>query len=331
MTGSRLRSTGSRLGGSVVTRAAGERADQLAGRAFVRELARRGFPYLLLAPTLAYLLAFQIYPILYNLWLSLTDLHLLRSPVPRFIGLQGYGDLLARDPNFWPIFRNTFVWVAGSTVLQFAVGLAGAILLNSRVPLRAVWRGLMLVPWVTPVVVVGITWRWIYDAQFGLLNAYLRSAGVIDQPVVWLGNALTAWPALLLASTWKGYPYMCLMLLAGLQSIPKELHEAAAVDGAGGAQQLWHITLPLLRPVATTVALLATVLTWNNFQMIWVLTEGGPAFATSVLATYVYTKGFVFFDLGSGAATAVISTLFIIALAVVYQRSITRRWETEVA
>jgi multiple sugar transport system permease protein len=146
--------------------------------------------------------------------------------------------------------------------------------------------------------------------------------------VVWLGEDLAVWPAILLASLWKGYPYMCLMLLAGLQTIPQDVYEAADVDGATGLRRLWYVTLPLLKPVASIVTLVALVLTWNNFQMIWVLTEGGPAYATSVLATYVYTKGFVFFQLGSGAAVATLSILVILIVCVIYAR-MTRLEERE--
>jgi len=178
----------------------------------------------------------------------------------------------------------------------------------------------MLVPWVTPIVVVGIIWRWIYDGSYGLLNYYLNVVGLLNRYVVWLGEDAAVWPAILLASLWKGYPYMCLMLLAGLQTISQDVYEAADVDGASGFKRLWYITLPLLKPVAGIVTLVALVLTWNNFQMIWVLTEGGPAYATSVLATYVYTKGFVFFQLGSGAAVATLSILVILLVCIIYAR-----------
>ncbi|MEK7206122.1 MAG: sugar ABC transporter permease [candidate division NC10 bacterium] len=283
-------------------------------------LSRHRTPYLLLLPSVAYLVSFTIYPILNVFYLSLTDLHLVKSLVPHFIGLKNYVELLRDDPDFRGIFLNTLIWTFGSTALQFCLGLATGLILNARLPARGFWRGIMLVPWVTPIVVVGIIWRWIYDGSYGLLNYYLQAAGLISRYVVWLGEDATVWPALLLASLWKGYPYMCLMLLAGLQTIPQEIYEAADVDGASGFRRLWYITLPMLKPVAGIVTLVALVLTWNNFQMIWVLTEGGPAYATSVLATYVFTKGFVFFQLGSGSAVAGISTLVVLVLCVLYAR-----------
>jgi multiple sugar transport system permease protein len=281
---------------------------------------RHRVPYLLLLPSVLYLVSFTIYPILNVFYLSLTDLHLVKSLVPHFIGLKNYVELLRDDQDFRGIFLNTLIWTFGSTALQFCLGLATGLILNARLPARGFWRGIMLVPWVTPIVVVGIIWRWIYDGSYGLLNYYLQAAGLISRYVVWLGEDATVWPALLLASLWKGYPYMCLMLLAGLQTIPQEIYEAADVDGASGFRRLWYITLPMLKPVAGIVTLVALVLTWNNFQMIWVLTEGGPAYATSVLATYVFTKGFVFFQLGSGSAVAGISTLVVLVLCVLYAR-----------
>ena len=285
-------------------------------------LRRHRVPYLLLLPSVLYLVSFTIYPILNVFYLSLTDLHLVKSLVPRFIGLRNYVELLRDDPDFRGIFLNTLIWTFGSTALQFILGLATSLILNARLPARGFWRGIMLVPWVTPIVVVGIIWRWIYDGSYGLLNYYLNAFGLLHRYVVWLGEDATVWPALLLASLWKGYPYMCLMLLAGLQTIPQDVYEAADVDGASGFRRLWFITLPLLKPVAAIVTLVALVLTWNNFQMIWVLTEGGPAYATSVLATYVYTKGFVFFQLGSGAAVATLSILVILIVCILYARTL---------
>jgi multiple sugar transport system permease protein len=275
-------------------------------------------PYLLLLPSVVYLVGFTVYPILNVFYLSVTDLHLVKSLVPHFVGLRNYVELLREDADFRGIFLNTLVWTFGSTALQFLLGLGTSLILNAKLPARAFWRGIMLVPWVTPIIVVGIIWRWIYDGNYGLLNYYLQQSGLIDRYVVWLADGRTVWPALLLASTWKGYPYMCLMLLAGLQTIPTEIYEAADVDGASGVRRFWYVTLPLLKPVAGIVTLVALVLTWNNFQMIWVLTEGGPAYATSVLATYVFTKGFVFFQLGSGSAVAGISTLVVLLLCLVY-------------
>jgi len=285
-----------------------------------RRLVEHRTPYLLLLPSVAYLLSFTIYPILNVFYLSVTDLHLVKSLVPHFIGFGNYRDLIWNDPDFRRILGNTFIWTFGSTTLQFVLGLTTSLILNARLPWRGFWRGVMLVPWVTPIIVVGIIWRWIYDGSYGLLNYYLTVVGLLNRYVVWLGEDAMVWPALLLASLWKGYPYMCLMLLAGLQTIPEEIYEAADVDGASGFWRIWYITLPLLRPVATIVTLVALVLTWNNFQMIWVLTEGGPAYATSVLATYVFTKGFVFFQLGSGSAVAALSILVVLVLCVIYGR-----------
>jgi multiple sugar transport system permease protein len=293
-----------------------------------RSLLAHRTPYLLLLPSVAYLLGFTIYPILNVFYLSTTDLHLVKSLVPRFIGLGNFQDLLWNDPDFRRILGNTFLWTFGSTALQFILGLTTSLILNARLPWRGFWRGVMLVPWVTPIIVVGIIWRWIYDGSYGLLNYYLNALGLLNRYVVWLGEDLAVWPAILLASLWKGYPYMCLMLLAGLQTIPQDVYEAADVDGATGLRRLWYVTLPLLKPVASIVTLVALVLTWNNFQMIWVLTEGGPAYATSVLATYVYTKGFVFFQLGSGAAVATLSILVILIVCVIYAR-MTRLEERE--
>ena len=174
------------------------------------------------------------------------------------------------------------------------------------------------------VILAALAAIYFVAGKIGLRLAFVNASATPEWPSAGIGLAAflilgyRVWPAILLASLWKGYPYMCLMLLAGLQTIPEEVYEAADVDGATGFRRLWYVTLPLLKPVASIVTLVALVLTWNNFQMIWVLTEGGPAYATSVLATYVYTKGFVFFQLGSGSAVATLSILVILFVCVIY-------------
>jgi len=269
-----------------------------------------------------YLFAFQIYPLINSLYLSLTNLSLTRSMDAKFVGLANYIYLLKEDPNFWLVFRNSFLWVVGSAFGQFLLAIPAALVLNSRLKGRALWRGLIMVPWVTPVVVVGIMWRWILDGDSGLLNYYLQWLGLIQKPIVWLGTDAWVWPAVLSASVWKGFPYMAVMLLAGLQSISKEVLEAAEVDGAGPAQRFFTIILPLLMPVIAVMVSICLVTSWTKFDLIWLLTSGGPGYATSILPTYVYNNAFVFYKLGLASAVATISTLFVTLMAVVYARRV---------
>ncbi len=274
--------------------------------------------YLFVLPAVVYFAIFGFYPLASSVWLSFNRLNILISPVPQFIGLQNYWYLFTRDHHFWLVFKNTLVWVVGSTLLQVVVGFLAALLLNKKLRGRTIFRGIMLVPWVTPIVVVGIAWRWILDPHWGLMNYYLQRFGIISDYIVWLGRDDTVWPMLLLASTWKGYSYMCVMILAGLQTISKDLYEAASVEGASSFHTFFKITLPLIRPILAITLLVGSIETWNNFRMIWVMTEGGPGYSTSVLSTYVFTKTFREYQFGRGAAVATFSFLFVLIFSLIY-------------
>ena len=279
-----------------------------------------GFGYILLTPVVLYIVFFQFYPLFETVRLSLYDYSLVSGRGMSFVGFKNYAELIVHDDNFWPIFLNSVVWVLGATLLQFLIALPAAMILNARIPLRGMWRGLMMVPWVSPVVIIGVIWKWIYDGQFGLANYYLKMLGLIKENIVWLGDANWVWPALLLTSAWKGFPYVALMALSGLQGIPRELLEAATVDGATGWQRFRHVVLPLLRPILFVTGLVSIVSTWTKFEMIWVLTGGGPGYETSILPTYLYTQAFRFFNLGLGSAVGTLSMLFVVGIVVVYAR-----------
>jgi multiple sugar transport system permease protein len=270
--------------------------------------------YAFIMPTLLYLLVFQAYPLFESVRLSFTNLSLIKPGSGKYIGLANYRRLLVDDSNFWKIVANSALWVFGSTILQYAVALPTAMLLDQKLVGRSLWRGLLMVPWVTPTVIMGLIWKWIYDGDYGLLNYYLGTH------TVWLGDTNTVWPALLLSSMWKGFPYATIMVLAGLQGVPKDLYEAAYVDGCGGFMRFLKITLPLLAPILLISSLVSVVISWTKFELIWVLTGGGPGYTTSVLPTYVYTKSFVFFDMGLGSAVATVSMLFMLIFVIAYLR-----------
>ena len=184
--------------------------------------------------------------------------------------------------------------------------------MNRKFPGRPLVRGLMMVPWVTPVIIMGLIWRWIYDGDYGLLNY------VLNTNYVWLGDKSVVWFSLLLTSLWKGLPYATLMFLAGLQSIPADLYEAAYVDGCNKWKQFLNITMPMLSPVILVTALTSIVQSWTKFEVIWVLTAGGPGYTTSILPTYIYSKSFKDFQMGVGSAVSVISMLLMMVFVVMY-------------
>lgn len=294
---------------------------QAGKRSVLAEIARNRFAYLLIAPTVLYLLLFQMYPLVESIRISFTDLSLIKPGSGSYIGLENYKNLLFDDPQFWQIFRNSFLWVFGSTVLQFALAIPAAMVLNEKLPMRGFWRGLVMIPWVTPVVVMGIIWKWIYDGDYGLFNYYLHALHITDSNIVWLGNEFWVWPALLFTSMWKGFPYTTLMCLAGLQGISQDIYEAAFVDGADAVKRFWYITMPLLMPVVFVTGLVCIISTWTKFEVIWALTGGGPGYATSILPTYVYTQSFKFFELGMGSAVAVISAVFVFIIVSIYLKA----------
>jgi multiple sugar transport system permease protein len=272
-----------------------------------------------MAPVLVFLAAAQFYPLLETVRLGFTNHRATAPGETRFVGLDNYTTLLTEDPRFWPIVRNSFVWVLLSVALQLVIGTLAALVLNMNLRLRALWRGLLMVPWVTPVVVVAIIWRWLFDGgDSGLVNYYLGRAGLVDDPIVFLSSDFWVWPVLLLASTWKGVPFVTLLVLASLQSIPREIVESAQVDGANKLQRFRYVTVPHIRPTLFVTGMISLVTTWFKFEIIWALTNGGPGFATSILPTYVYTWAFERFDFGMAGAVATIAMVIVLTLAAAY-------------
>ncbi len=298
---------------TMLSRTAAQRRQSGKGSRWFHE---HGFFLMLMAPVAIYLLVTQIYPLTATVRESLFHEVLTRPQETRFVGVGNFIELLTRDDQFWPIVANSFVWVLGATALQLVAGTIAALILNQRVRARGFWRGLVMTPWITPVVVAAIAWRWIYDGQYGLLNAALERIGLPAQ--VWLGDSTTVWPALLLAATWKGMPYVALVVLAGLQGIPREIIEAAEVDGASGWRRFFYVTVPMLRPLLFVTGLIAILSSWFKFEMIWALTKGGPGYATSILPTYVYSLSFERFDFGMGAAVAVAAMVLVLIVIAAY-------------
>ncbi|WP_165452629.1 carbohydrate ABC transporter permease [Paenibacillus thalictri] len=285
-------------------------------RRFYKE---HSFGYFLLAPAVIYLLAFQFYPLFETVRLSFFNYSLVRKTYS-FAGFGNYVYLMTEDKNFWLIVKNSLLWVFGSTLLQIAIAIPAALILNNAIRMRGLWRGLVMVPWVSPVVIIGIIWKWLLDGHFGLVNYYLQQLGIIKEGIVWLGDEFWVWPSLLLSSAWKGFPYVTLMFLAGLTGISKEMLEAASIDGANAWQRFGKIVLPLLKPIIFVTGMTQIISTWTKFEMIWALTNGGPGFTTSILPTYLYTNAFVFFDLGRGSAIATLSMVLVLILVVLYTR-----------
>jgi multiple sugar transport system permease protein len=290
----------------------------------------RRFVALMLAPALVILAAFYAYPTLQNLALSFTDLSLLRlKRGGNWVGLDNYREFLA-SPDFGHLLFNTVIWLTAlSVVLRLLIGLGMALLLHSpvlrRMRLSTVAKLAILVPWATPPIVAVVIWRWMLDAQNGIVNAVLVRLGIVDNPVAFLANLRTVWPSIVTIIVWNTVPLVALSLLASLQSIPDELNEAAALDGASRWQQFRHITLPFLTPTITVLTLMSVFWTFNNFVYVWLATGAGPGTYTNVLATEVYIKAFVDFRVGYSSAVGMVMALIMAVFGVVYYRLVAPR------
>jgi multiple sugar transport system permease protein len=239
------------------------------------------------------------------------------NPTPKFVGLETYRRILA-DPGFRQVVLNSLAWTAGVVILQNVVGFLAALLLDQNLPGQGLMRSLVLLPWVLPGVVAAILWRFLYDPQLGLINSFLIGWGLSDQGVEWLADTATAMPAAILAAVWKGFPFSTVVYLAALQNVDREQIEAAVIDGAGPVRRLLDVVIPAVRPVIAVNLLLTTILTFNYFDMIWVLTRGGPLNSTHIFPTKIYELGFGQFRFGDAAAYGVISMLVLVVFIALY-------------
>ena len=259
-------------------------------------------PALLLLPTAASLLAISVYPILNGLWLSLRDTSLI-APEDRFVGLQNYFALLG-DGQFWNAWKHTIQFTAASTLLETVLGLAMALVLHETFAGRGMVRAAMLVPWAIPTVVTSKMFGWLFDGQNGLVNHALQGLGVISENIGWYSSPDYALLTIIIADVWKTTPFMALLLLAGLQTIPSSLREASFIDGANVWQHFWHVTMPLLLPTLLIAALLRALDAFRIFDLVYVLTGGGPADSTETLSTLTYKQLFSALQFGYGSTLA---------------------------
>ncbi|KAA9404245.1 sugar ABC transporter permease [Haloarcula hispanica] len=289
------------------------------GLAYVQRNSRA---YLLIAPAAVFLLAVVGYPIIETFRLSLYQSPA-DSNIETFVGLQHYVEIFNSDIFYrllWQTGRWVVVGVAGKTLL----GLLIAVHLKGDIRGRKFFRTAFLIPWGIPYAISAVVFRWIEHPQFGYLNAILLKLGIIEQGIGILGNPSIAWLGVVVADIWIGTPFMAIIFLAGLQSIPQELYEAAAIDGAEKWHQFRYITLPQLKSVVLIATLLSTIWTFVSFDVIWTMTGGGPISSTATLVIHIYQVGLQNGNLGRGAAYSVIGFLFLFVFAIIYLRIYTR-------
>jgi multiple sugar transport system permease protein len=285
---------------------------------------RRITPYVLLLPALAFTLFVLVYPLMQNVVNSMREVSMIRGD-GGWAGLRNF-ERVFHDNTFWLAFQNTLLYAVVGTALALLIGMACALLLNIKLGrITNVVGILYTIPWVISPVVAGFAWKWILNDNFGIINHWLLRLGVVSEGITWLGDPATALPAVIIARVWQFYPFAMVMFLAGLQAIPEEQYEAAAVDGATPVRQFFHITLPHLRSVSAVLSVLGLIWSFNDFNMVFVMTRGGPIHATTVLPVLVREFSFVEFDLGKGSALSMVIFMLLFSLSFLYLKMISRR------
>jgi multiple sugar transport system permease protein len=276
----------------------------------------RWLTWLFVLPALLLVSVLMYYPMVGTVIESLYSTSFI-NPDPTFAGLDAYRKIVM-DPEFATVVRNSIVWTLFVVVLQNLTGFAAALLLNQKLPGQGLMRALVLLPWVLPGVVAAILWRFMYDPQLGLINSVLMSMGLAERGFAWLAEPSLAMASAIVAAVWKGFPFSCIVYLAALQTIDQEQIEAATIDGAGPVRRLFDVVLPGMRDVIVINLILTTILTFNYFDMIWVLTRGGPQNATHIFPTKIYELGFGQFRFGEAAVYGVFSILVLALMITLY-------------
>lgn len=281
-----------------------------------------GFDILLLGLALAYLIAFSAFPILYNIIMSLqtVDMFTITSFNRPFVGLQNYYDVISQ-PIAMAVLWNTVKFVVLSIIFQLSIGFGLALFFQQDFPGATYLRGLFLAGWIMPALVVGAIWKWLFAGDFGVINYVLMSLGIAGERVFWLSDPDVALYAVIIANVWLGIPFNMILLSVGLAAIPRDVYEAAELDGAGPFERFRSITLPLMRAQLGAVISLGVIFTLQQFDLIAALTQGGPADSSNVAQYWSWQLSFQTYEISLGSAVSVMMILFVIIVAAVYVRS----------
>jgi len=274
--------------------------------------------YIFLLPATVFLLLFMIYPIANVVLMSFYRTNRIAQFV-RFIGFKNYADLLVQK-EFLEVILRSIYWTVIAVLTKASFGMIIALLLNVKYTGRKVARALIIIPWATSVPVSALLWSWVYHPELGLLNHTLKATGLWSNPPIWLGEFPWAFVATIWVDIWIGIPFFALVLLAGMQSIPEELYDAASADGANPWQRFIYVTLPGIRSIVLVATLLSCLWTFNDFNVIYILTRGGPAQSTQILITYTYENTFAWLKWSYGAVMAVITLVILSLVSLVYAR-----------
>lgn len=282
---------------------------------------KEGTAWLLMIPSLLIIFGLIGYPIIKALGMSFFEYKMTRPGNHDFIFLANYIDILT-DPFFWSSIGRTMLFMVVSILLEFSLGIAVAQLLNAKFFGRGFLRTIIIIPWAIPITVNAIMWRWIFNPSYGAWNALLLQLGLIDVYQSWLTSPVSAMVILIACYVWKVVPLVAIMTLSAMQTIPDELYEAALVDGANKFKSFWHITLPLVKPALMVVLILKTVDAFKVFDIVFIMTKGGPMDATKTISFFAYLETFKYMDFGKGAAIAVIMSIIVGIFAFIYYKTL---------
>ena len=274
------------------------------------------------APALLFLAAILVWPLFSAFLLSLQNVRGVGTS-GQWVGFENYRFILTSGA-FWDSAGLSLVWVLANAVVQTALALAAALMLHQKFPGVRIARTWIILTWIVPTVVVVMIWRWLFSTSGGMINPILVQTGLIDRPVGFFSTPETAFATLVFINSWRWFPFIALMMLAGLTRIPSDLYEAARIDGAGPVRRFTRITWPLLAPTLTVLLIIGTLLSFNVFDIVWLMTQGGPAGGTRTLPVLIYETAFRSYRMSEAATIAVLSTLLLMAFAVLATRSLAR-------
>ncbi|TPW17858.1 MAG: maltose/maltodextrin transport system substrate-binding protein [bacterium] len=278
----------------------------------------RIYPWLLVGPAILVMAMVVFYPFVYNVGIAFSDMSLRTFRHPGFAGFRHFIEIFTTPP-LYTILGKTVIWTLVNVTFHVAIGLSLALLLNGPIRGRNIYRALLILPWAMPQYIVALTWKGMFNYQYGAVNLILGRLGI--PPVSWLSDAGAAFASAIIANIWLGFPFMMVICLGGLQSIPKEMYEAADIDGAPAWTKFRTITLPLLKPVLVPAIVLGIVWTFNSLNVLWLITEGGrPANQSHILVTWIYNEAFTLYRYGYAAAFSIIVFLILLGFSILFVR-----------
>jgi multiple sugar transport system permease protein len=283
-----------------------------------------------LAPAAAFFLLLIAYPLAQVIWTSFHYVNLTNPTISGYAGLDNFATVLG-DDRFWPSLLRTGIWTFVSVAGEYTLGLISAIALAQPIWGRTIFRALIIIPWVIPIVVAGLTWTWMLTPDYGVINLWLVKAGLLSKPYYWLGNLDSALLTVSFVNIWRSFPFYTLSLLAALMAVPRDILESAAMDGAGVFRRFIYITMPHLRAVSLTLILIHVIWTAINFDFIWVMTQGGPLNSSETLPIMIYRFSFEDFDVGAASALAMMMMGLMLASFFIYWYGAARRSEGHAA